>query len=213
MAPTRTPGNRKDDGRRAELIKAASRVVARDGIAAASTRRIADEAGVPSGLVHYWFAGKDELLQEVLAITLRAIEQAASAPVPAETGPGLYDRLRAAFRVIEQDDRGRQIALYEMTTWSLRRPELSHLAERQYAAYRGVAIEGVVSWAEATGARLPADAAVVGGLVAALFDGLVLSWLADPGDTDVEGVLRFACGLIEQLARPAGASPDTGSAD
>lgn len=168
---------------------------------------------MPSGLVHYWFAGKDELLREVLAITLEAIEEAAAAPVSRAAGPGLFDRLRAVFRVIERDDRGQQIGLYEMTTWSLRRPEQAHVAEQQYAAYRRVATEAVVSWTDAAGVRLPAGPSAVGQFVAALFDGLVLSWLADPENTDVDGVLRFAAMLIEQLARPVGAVHEAGPGD
>ena len=62
MDTHRSPKRRPDDGRRAQLIAAATRVVAREGVAAATTRRIAQEAGVPHGLVHYWFSGKDELL-------------------------------------------------------------------------------------------------------------------------------------------------------
>src|SRR5215469_4946535 len=71
----RSPRRRPDaDGRRAELVEAAGRVVARDGVAAATTRRIAEEAGLPQGLVHYWFASKDELLEEVIMTLLREFE-------------------------------------------------------------------------------------------------------------------------------------------
>src|ERR1700712_2346454 len=76
----RTPKRRPDDGRRAQLIAAATAVVAREGVAAATTRRIAQEAGVPHGLVHYWFSGKDELLQEVVQGMLRQLEAVTAEP-------------------------------------------------------------------------------------------------------------------------------------
>ena len=196
VATTRNPSRRGDDGRRAELIEATSRVVARDGIAAATTRRIAEEAGVPPGLVHYWFAGKDELLQEVLAATLGTI-RAAAAPSTGEHD--LLDRLKAAFQVVTQDDRGRQIALYEMTTWALRNPELTHLAQHQYTAYRRVATEAATSWIAESKAQLPAEAPLVGQFLSALFDGLVLAWLADPEHTDVDGVLTLVSTLMAQF--------------
>jgi len=196
MTTTRNPSRRGDDGRRAELIAAASRVVARDGIAAATTRRIAEEAGVPSGLVHYWFAGKHELLQEVLATTLGRIQAAA---VPGTGEHDLLDRLKAAFQVVTEDDRGGQIALYEMTTWALRNPELTHLAQHQYTAYRRVATEAATSWIAESKAQLPADTPVVGQFLSALFDGLVLAWLADPEHTDVDGVLTLVSTLMAQF--------------
>jgi len=200
VTSSRTPSRRADDGRRAELIAAASRVIARDGIAAATTRRIAEEAGAPAGLVHYWFAGKDELLEEVVAAVLGSIETAIVAADAAEGGTSLLGRLRAAFRAVEQDEPGRQLALYEMTTMALRKPELTHVAEQQYTAYRRAATDAVTAWLEATGARLPADTAVLGQLIAVLFDGLVLAWLADPEHTDVDGVLTLLSKLIEQYA-------------
>ncbi|WP_099025085.1 TetR/AcrR family transcriptional regulator [Mycolicibacterium palauense] len=51
--------------RRRQLIDAAVRVVTRDGVAKATTRRIADEAGVNLGMVHYVFGSKEKLLAAV----------------------------------------------------------------------------------------------------------------------------------------------------
>ena len=52
--------------RRVQLVEAAVRVLARDGVVGATSRRIADEAGVPVGTVHYCFGDKDELFAAVL---------------------------------------------------------------------------------------------------------------------------------------------------
>jgi AcrR family transcriptional regulator len=193
---SRTPARRPDDeGRRAELIAAASRVIAEHGITAATTRRIAEEAGVPTGLVHYWFSGKDELLEAVIADTLGSIEDAVrasrAAAVDADPLASLHDQLLAAFRTVETDDRGRQLAMYEMTTWALRRPGLAPVAQRQYESYRRIAAEGLVS-----GGIDPAADPALAALVTAVFDGLTLSWLADPDGTDVEGVLRLLATLV-----------------
>ncbi|MFB7468582.1 TetR/AcrR family transcriptional regulator [Streptomyces sp. NPDC056224] len=200
MAETRNPSRRRDDGRRTQLIQAAARVIARDGIAAATVRRIAEEAGVPGSLVHYWFADKDELLEEVLLADLDAISTAVAEAADtgaAGGGDDLLDRLRAAFHVIEQDDRGRQILPYELTTWALRKPEFVHVARKQYAAYRELGTGTISSWTNATGVQLPADVPVVGQFITALFDGLVLAWLADPDNTDVDAVLRLAHDLLK----------------
>lgn len=204
MATERSPGRRSDDGRRAELVTAASRVIAREGIAGATTRRIAHEAGVPTGLVHYWFAGKDELLEEVINDTLRPIRLALDEGGARLLGSraDLLAGLRSLFAVLQSDDRGRQIAVYEMTTWAMRKPDLQHVPTRQYAGYRELATTATAELAAATGAELPAPADVVGTFLAVLVDGLCLAWLADPEGTDVDAVLRLVSRLLSPYLEP-----------
>ncbi|KZK88580.1 HTH-type transcriptional regulator BetI [Pseudovibrio sp. Ad46] len=50
------------DTRRADLIAATLRVIARGGVQSATVREIAAEANVTQGLIRYYFAKKDELI-------------------------------------------------------------------------------------------------------------------------------------------------------
>src|SRR5687768_15099799 len=50
---------------RARIVAAAQHILARDGYEKASVREIATEAGVARGLVHYYFATKEDLLVAV----------------------------------------------------------------------------------------------------------------------------------------------------
>jgi len=54
------------DERRRELVEAALRVMARDGVAAATTRAVTAEAGMTQSRFHYCFRSKAELLHEVV---------------------------------------------------------------------------------------------------------------------------------------------------
>jgi AcrR family transcriptional regulator len=116
-------------------------------------------------------------------------------------GPDVLSRLRAVFDVIENDDRGRQIAPYELTLWALRRPESRDLARRQYEEYHRVATEATVAWMRETGVESPDQVRPLAQFVTALFDGLILAWLADPESTDVDGVLRLVSELVEDHLR------------
>jgi len=66
------PTVRLSPARRRELIVAAARTsVLERGLAATSVREVARAAGVSIGTVTYHFSGIDELLTEVLRVTLR----------------------------------------------------------------------------------------------------------------------------------------------
>ena len=54
------------DARRKELLEAVWRIIPRSGIAAATTRAIAREAGVSNGVLSHYFPDKDSLLIEAL---------------------------------------------------------------------------------------------------------------------------------------------------
>jgi AcrR family transcriptional regulator len=63
-----------ETARRAQIVKAAIETIAEVGYARASLARIAKHAGLSStGLISYHFAGKDELIAEVVAEVYAAI--------------------------------------------------------------------------------------------------------------------------------------------
>ena len=83
------------------LLDAAERLLVSEGYAGISTRRLAQEAGVNHGLVHYYFGSMEELFVQVLErFTARLIARQRAmyaADVP------FIERWRAAWRFHEQD--------------------------------------------------------------------------------------------------------------
>lgn len=176
-------------------MAAAMAVISRDGVGATTTRKIADEARVPLGTVHYWYKDKSELLEEVVREMLRRIERATE-EVRLSGDPQMKDALLAAFRQITEDDLGAQLGIYELTALSIRTPGMRQLASRQYALYREVASRVL--------APILADhtvgndkAAAIAELVAVTFDGMVLAWLADPLGANPEAAFGMLAMLIE----------------
>jgi AcrR family transcriptional regulator len=194
---------RSSDGRRTELIDAALRVLARDGVAAATTRRIADEAGLPLGAVHYWFAGKDDLMEAVVIAVLDKLSDAMEQAAEVSNSATLLDSLRAAWRVVEDDDPGAQLALYELTSLSIRTPAMRDLARRQYALYRETAKRITDAWIKASGADLPGGPEIVAQLCSAVFDGMSIAWLADPDGWNPDDVFALLSHLLSTAAAEA----------
>ena len=203
MAEARAIRRKNDDGRREDLIAAATKVIVRDGVAAATTRRIAAEAGVPLGTVHYWFASKDDLLAAVVEAVLEDLESAVAATqARAEDSgaPDLLESCRAAWRVVETDEPGRQLSLYEMTTVALRTPGMEELAATQYASYRTSTTHAVQWWYDRFGAELPGGLPALARLIAYLFDGATLAWLADPEGAEQDSVFVLLSHLLNHSA-------------
>lgn len=82
--------------RRRQLVEHAIEVIAEVGYAKASMARIAERAGVSRGLISYHFAGKDELIAEVLVAVFGDVAAFMGPRVEAETTSA--GRLRAYLR-------------------------------------------------------------------------------------------------------------------
>ncbi|EPD69497.1 TetR/AcrR family transcriptional regulator [Streptomyces sp. HGB0020] len=122
--------------RQREFINAGIRVVAREGVARATTRRIAEEAGAPTASLHYCFANKQELLEAVFDATVS--DGMSHVRRLIRPNMGLHTAIQEITRgyadlVRRQPDI--QLAFTEMNFWALRQPSSRHLAARAYRLY------------------------------------------------------------------------------
>jgi AcrR family transcriptional regulator len=88
------------------LLDATERVIIRDGIAAVSTRRIADEAGQNPALVHYHFGSVEQLLLSTVQRILTKVAQRNDA-IWSGDEPAHEKILRAVAAMNDEEDRNR----------------------------------------------------------------------------------------------------------
>ncbi|MDH2430607.1 TetR/AcrR family transcriptional regulator [Sphaerisporangium sp. TRM90804] len=93
MVPGNNPDGRErrsfiEAARRSQIVESAIEVIAEAGYAQASTARIAERAGISRGLISYHFAGKEELIAQVLLTVF--------ADVGAYMGPRVAAQVTAA---------------------------------------------------------------------------------------------------------------------
>jgi AcrR family transcriptional regulator len=105
------------------LLDAAERMLVSDGYARITTRRVAAEAGVNHGLVHYYFGSMEELLLQVLGrFTGRLVarqREMYEADLP------FIEKWRAAMRYLEEDLRaGYPKVWLELQAMSWNNPQL-----------------------------------------------------------------------------------------
>ena len=115
--------------RREQIVAAAHRVLVEQGVRAATTRRIAAEAGVTVGLIHYHFATKDELFAEVLARSTGALVEAVR--TTSAEGSSLEECVRDLLaRAVRRS--GVLLGQLQLTIAVMRSPDLAPLATVKY---------------------------------------------------------------------------------
>jgi TetR/AcrR family transcriptional regulator, transcriptional repressor of bet genes len=171
------------DERRASLIAACARVLAREGAAGASVRAIALEAGVSAGLVGHHFGGVDALIAATYAEVEAQVSAALDAAVAA-AGPDPRARLEAYVSASLLSPIADSTLLSTwIAFWSLvrARPEIAHLHDEQYGRFRA-GLETLL-----TEVGLPAPALRrIAIAITALVDGLWLELCLSP-QTFAEG--------------------------
>jgi len=188
--------------RRAALARAALVVVDRDGVHAATTRAIVAEAQMPLGSFHYAVPSRDELLRDVVELVVEGEGDAALAGLLVDAA-GPRDAIRRALAAYLDHVRqaaGREQAMFELTQYALRSPELSDLPAEQYARYHALAAQ-VLSAAEAhLGIRWTIPVAELARLVVTVTDGVTLAWLADRDDAAAERTIDLAADALTAFA-------------
>ena len=179
------------DTRRTQLIDAAIRIALRDGLDNTTVRRIATEAGVSLGTVHYCFDNKRALLEAVVETLLQREVDVAEFDLPDGATP--VDAIKQAFRyywTLSGAQTERQRLVYELVAYLVRQeapgPELAQrIFANKYEVVRGF-VELFQKKGEAE-LGLPAD--VIARMTVAMTDGVALASLADGDDEKALEVL------------------------
>jgi AcrR family transcriptional regulator len=157
------------------LLDAAERLLVSDGYAAITVRRLAREAGVNHGLVHYYFGSMENLLVRVLErFTERLIARqremyAADAP--------FLEKWRQAMHYLDEDfASGYQKVWYELQALAWNRPDMRKRVAAQTRAWRAVLRDAFEQARREHEIDMPPDALVA--LVSTFNEGIILERLS-----------------------------------
>lgn len=187
--------------RREQLIEATIDLAIREGLAAASVRRIADEANVSLGVVHYCFSSKEALLNAVAESFATPI----LGPVAKAIGQsnGFEETVRTAFQTfweVTQNAPGRQLLSYELAAWSIRGD--GEAARLLYQTYLDV-IESFITEGMGITGSAALSSRTLARMVLALTDGIMLAWLVDRDAEATQAVLDAFITVMVTLVREA----------
>jgi DNA-binding transcriptional regulator YbjK len=184
MSRSQTRGER----RREAILRATLSIIGRHGTGGVTHRAVAEEAGVPLASTTYYFASKDELLEQAFDLAARDVVARLEALVrelqlhDADTATWIQSSAAELAGEIAREPEVR-LATLELLLEAARRPAVRESVGRWLRAYRAIAHAGAV----ATGSPAPEMDAEI---TMAVLTGLALLQLADPHERYESEVLR-----------------------
>jgi AcrR family transcriptional regulator len=191
------------DVRRAQLIEAAIAVSTKEGIDAATTRRVAREAGMSVSVVHYCFGTKENLFHEVIrTIVGQMAELSTPEPQPGDDLRSFLSRAAEAYCSAVEVDPDRRRLTFELTTYTVRTPNAQGLGRLQYDCYVDAAREFFERAAEMTNVTWTVPVETLARMFIAITEGTTLAWLVDRSGDELRQVYAAFIDQILALAEP-----------
>jgi AcrR family transcriptional regulator len=140
------------------LLDAAERLLLTLGHAGITTRRLAEEAGVNQGLVHYYFGSNESLLVRALErFTERLIVRQREMY---EADAPFLEKWRTAMQYLLDDDASYEKIWLELQALAWNRPDLREHLARVNAEWRALLTEAFAQPHRELGIEMPLDALV-----------------------------------------------------
>ena len=190
--------------RRIEIVRAALRVIADQGVQGATTRAIVAEAGMSLASFHYAFESRDEMMEELIAYVVESQTVAAFSTIAfgSDIRTTVRNGLQAFLETIINDPSHEQV-LFELMLFALRTPSLDGLPRRQWGNYHAAAVELLSAAAVNAEITWQRPVAEVAHFLVTITDGLTLSWLASRDLAAATTVMDIAADSIAALALPS----------
>jgi TetR/AcrR family transcriptional regulator, fatty acid metabolism regulator protein len=169
----------REEQRRLTLYKAAFREVAEKGFADVTLDDIARRAGVSKGITLYYFSSKEDLLRRLFGWLVDSIHTRMREAVEGESDP--LERVRALVAITfpsPSKNRAFFRAFVDFCGLAARREGFREITSRFYRGCRE--IDGtIIADGVRQGVFVRRDAESAASTVRAIFDGLMMQWLAE----------------------------------
>ncbi|WP_024874114.1 TetR/AcrR family transcriptional regulator [Saccharomonospora piscinae] len=196
-----------EEARRAQIVTAAVETIAEVGYHRASMGRIGARAGISRGLISYHFAGKSELIAQVVTTVYTDVATFMTPMIDAETT--YAGELRAYIRSNLEYMRAhpaRMVALVEILTSG----GLADLPEADPDAFDRQLrepLEQLFEAGQASGEFRDFDVTVMARIVRGVIDAVPTALSRDP-DLDIDCHLREITTALDHATRPVPSTPE-----
>lgn len=205
----RTVNPVKHGEKRREILAAATRVFARDGLRGASISSICAEAGISPGHLYHYFASKDAMLEALVGAVLeRAAEQFGRTMASSDALAGLMSEIQ---RAKARNENGGAGLVLDMLAEAGRNPAVARLVQEHSRGMQHLLAEALRA-GQAQGQIDPSlDAGGAAAILTGVIDSFVITAVRNPS-LDPAVTAELLCVLIARfLAPPASPGPGAGS--
>lgn len=178
--------------RREQIVRATIRCLAREGYTRLTMKKVAREAGVSQGILHYYFADKRAMLAATLEAVTRDLDRRVAA-AQSRTGRDSRARLRALVRACLEVAVSRPefwVVFVEFWGEMLHDRRLRDLNTAVYSRTRRL-VGRLIAEGVRAGRFRPVDPRRASAVVLGLIDGLSLQLTFDPEAFGVAEAARF----------------------
>jgi len=162
------------EAKRAELLEAAEAVIAKEGLAATSLRKVARRAGGTTGAVTYYFENKDAMITAVAAYLYDKFEKWLLDAIDDSIDiRKLIEDYLVGMTVKEPEI---WLVILQVQTHALHKRTLADLIQRRYMQYRHVLADAVAKGQEQGIIRNDIPADILADQISAMSDGWALMY-------------------------------------
>ncbi|GAA4839972.1 TetR/AcrR family transcriptional regulator [Saccharopolyspora rosea] len=185
--------------RRDQILRAACKVIAERGFRAVRVADVAREAGLSSGIVHYYFANKRDLVRATFEQNFeRSLRRRTAILDSDRDAVGKLRALVDAFLPQDAETVQSWHVWAELWVEAMHDPDLQELNDRAYGEWRRI-IAGIVRDGQAAGQIGDADPVELANVVVAALDGLALQVLAGSRTMTLTRMRRTCRSFIDRV--------------
>lgn len=178
------------------LLNAAMRVIAEEGFAAASLRRVAQRAGVSTGAVTYYFANKEAMLADVIESQFDRFDTLLEVE---ETPQGVRAIFERWLEMCIADEGGEWVSGFQLLAYARHDPVLRAVFQRRNARFRAVAAAMLARGQDKGWVRADVPADLLADQLTSMGDGWMILLPIEPerfGPARVSALLDATMALI-----------------
>jgi AcrR family transcriptional regulator len=193
---------KREQERRAQILWAAIQSVAESGIEGSTMKKVAERAGVSTGMITYYFQDKNDLMKNALAFGHQMVGERSRQLRTPEKG---RDQLTALFEVslVDQYPNVPPLSFWiEYWAHASRNADLKDFRAGRISRFRQTIAQSVTDGIESGRYRADIDPLLTADLLQALLDGLQLKVSLDSATVSAERAVETVALLIQLLERP-----------
>lgn len=210
----KTPGSRENESgsvarrgrpvgdhgaKRAELLAAAIAVIAEEGYAGASMRRVAQHAGCTTGAVTYYFANKEEM---VSAVAQNLFDQFDTLLVNDREKLDIASVIKQWLQGFNRDESNSWLAWLQLLNHARHEPAFAGIIKHRYARFRQVFSTVLEAGQKQGKIREDIPAELLADQISAISDGWMMMWPIEPDRFSPERVQALLDALIILISPP-----------